>query len=48
LRRFGPDKVNLLNDGGYLLVMKNHEKGPEQKDSDGPQIAVDADGFFAE
>ncbi len=47
LGRFGPDKINLLDDGGNLLVMKNLDKSPEKKDRNSAQVAVDPDGAGA-
>jgi hypothetical protein len=44
LHGFGPDKVNLLDDGGKLLVMKDLDKGAQKKDRYSTQVAVEPDG----
>jgi hypothetical protein len=44
LHGFGPDKVNLLDNGGELLGMKNHDNGAEKKDRYGAQVTVEPDG----
>jgi hypothetical protein len=48
LHGFGPDKVYLLDNGGELLGVENHDKGAEKKDRYGAQVAVDPDGSRSE